>query len=78
MAEREILQFRQESERYLPGPMPRRAGALAASLAAVEDGVPLARMYTQGDCHKIYHGNWVFYTGLWGRAGQFYREKKSL
>lgn len=35
-------------------------------------------VHTQGDCHKIYHGNWVFYTGLWGRAGQFYREKKTF
>ncbi|MCD8143048.1 MAG: hypothetical protein LUD83_07205 [Clostridiales bacterium] len=78
MAEREVLQFRQESERYLPGPTACCAGDLSANLEAVEDGVPLAWMYTRGDCHKIYHGNWVFYTGLWGRAGQFYREKKTF
>lgn len=78
MAEREILQFRQESQRYLPGPLACCAGDLSANLEAVEDGVPLAWMYTRGDCHKIYHGNWVFYTGLWGRRGQFYREKKTF
>lgn len=78
MAEREILQFKQESQRYLPCLLSHRAGDLSANLEAVEDGVPLAWMYTQGDCHKIYHGNWVFYTGLWGRGGQFYREKKTF
>lgn len=78
MAEREILQFRQESQRYLPCLLSYCAGGLSANLEAVEDGVALAWMYTQGDCHKIYHGNWVFYTGLWGRGGQFYREKKTF
>ncbi len=78
MAEREILQFRQESQRYLPSLLSYCAGGLSANLEAVEDGVPLAWMYTQGDCHKIYHGNWVFYTGLWGRTGRFYREKKTF
>ncbi len=78
MAEQEILQFRLESIRYLPDLVSYCAGDLAANLGAVEDGVALAWMYTQGDCHKIYHGNWVFYTGLWGRAGQFYQEKKTF
>ncbi|MCD7755852.1 MAG: hypothetical protein LUJ09_05930 [Firmicutes bacterium] len=78
MAEREILQLRLESIRYLRDLVSYCAGDLAANLEAVEDSVLLAWMYTRGDCHKIYHGNWVLYTGLWGRAGQFYREKQTF
>ncbi|MCD8051094.1 MAG: hypothetical protein LUE89_05365 [Clostridiales bacterium] len=76
MAERVILEYRDGSARALPSPLPCCAGDLAAALEPVDDGVALAWMYT-GFLEKEHNGHRVFYTGLWGRVGQFYREKKT-
>ncbi|MCD8353600.1 MAG: hypothetical protein LUC47_04745 [Clostridiales bacterium] len=75
MAERAILEYRDGSARALPSPLPCCAGDLAAALEAVDDGVALAWMYT-GFLEKEHNGHRVFYTGLWGRVGRFYRVKK--